>query len=214
MNKPSTTKPMASMGNSERDGGVVDQAKHTVENVASQAKQGVTQQIELRKDRAVNTIHGVAEAVRNAGQNLEGPLPALADRAADGIDKVSSFLESHEIRDAVRGVERFARREPALFIGGAVALGLVAGRFLKSSAHHGEGGASLGFDEASFEEYDEEDDLGLRSEYTGYADAEERDFSDDEPMPYGGTDVPSQRTTDPLGIHVNRAPGIGNEPRR
>lgn len=213
MNKPSTTKPMASMGNSERDGSVVEQAKHTVENVASQAKQGVTQQIELRKERAVGTIQGVADAVRSAGQNLDGPLPALAERAADGIDRVSSFLESHEIRDAVRGVERFARREPALFIGGAVALGLLAGRFLKSSAHHDDGGG-LGYDEASFEDYDQEDDFGLRSEYTGYADSEERDFSANEPMPYGGTDIPSQRTTDPLGINVNRTPGTTNEPRR
>jgi hypothetical protein len=197
---------MASMENSGSDGNVVDQAKHTVETVASQAKQGVTKQIELRKERAASTIHGVVDAVRQGGKNLDGPLPALAERAADGIEKVSSFLESHEIRDAVRGVERFARREPALFLGGAVALGLLAGRFLKSSAHHASGDMdNLGYDEADFAGFDDQD-FGLRSEYTGYADQEEPDFTNSEPVPYGGPDVP-QRTTDPLGINVNRTPG-------
>jgi hypothetical protein len=34
----------------------------------------------------------------------------------------------------VRNVEDFARRQPALFIGGAFMLGLLGARFLKSSA--------------------------------------------------------------------------------
>jgi hypothetical protein len=34
-------------------------------------------------------------------------------------------------------VEDFARREPAVFIGGAIAIGLVAARFLKSSRRSG-----------------------------------------------------------------------------
>lgn len=129
--------------NRDNDGGkepIVDQAKHAISNVADQAREQVTQQIEVRKDRAVDTIGDVASALRGTGDKLK-EVPALGDmagRAADQIERVAQFFDGRQVGDVVRDVERFARREPAIFLGAAFALGLIGGRFLTSSSHRNE----------------------------------------------------------------------------
>jgi hypothetical protein len=132
------------------DGKIVDQAKqavtHVASDVASQAKEQVNAQFDARKDKAVETIGNVATAIRETSDKLKGvgPLGDVAGRAADGIEKVADFFEGKQIGDVVRDVEGFARREPALFIGAAFALGLIGGRFLKSSSHRSGGGSASG----------------------------------------------------------------------
>ena len=77
-----------------------------------------------------------ASAIRETGKQLKGvgPLADVAGQAADGVDKVAQFFEGKQVGDVFRDVERFARREPAIFIGAAFAVGLIGGRFLKTSA--------------------------------------------------------------------------------
>lgn len=116
--------------------GVVEQAKHTAASVAEHAKEGLSHDVESGRDKAVETIENVSGALRSAGEKLEGtgPLPDFVEKAADGVERLAHYLEGKSIGDLVRGAESFARREPALFLGGALAVGVVAGRFLKSSA--------------------------------------------------------------------------------
>jgi hypothetical protein len=120
--------------------GIVDQAKQTVANVAADAKAGVTTQLEQRVDQAkelgVEKIETVSDALRGAGEKLEGtgPLPQLAEKAAEGIENLAHFIENKSIGDVVRGIEGFAKRQPGFFLGGAIAVGILAGRFLKSSS--------------------------------------------------------------------------------
>jgi hypothetical protein len=189
MNKPSTTEqPAASTEGRAREEGVVEQAKQTASNVASRTKDGVSRQIELRKERAVGTMHDVADAVRKTGEKLEAPLPAMAERIADGIERVSRFVESHEVRDAVRGVEQFARREPALFLGSAVGIGLLAGRFLKSSPRRTEreSESEVGSGYAQRYAMDEGEELEESYAYGGYSeDVEELE----EPLAYGSGEL-------------------------
>ena len=144
--------------------GLVDQAKQTVANVASTAKDGVTHQVEQRidqtKEKALDKLDAVSGALRGAEEKLEGtgPLPDLAEKAAEGIDRLVHYFENKSIGDLLGSAESFARREPALFLGGAVALGIFAGRFLKSSARRGGGGGD------HFESYG--------NDYDGYYDEE------------------------------------------
>ena len=81
-------------------------------------------------------IVGVADALRATSSKLKepGPLPAIAERAANTIDRVAEFVDQRSLRDVATSIESYARRQPAMFVGGAFALGLLAGRFLKSSA--------------------------------------------------------------------------------
>jgi hypothetical protein len=46
---------------------------------------------------------------------------------------VSNYLQNTDVSEMVDRTEEFARRRPALFLGGAFALGLLGARFLKSS---------------------------------------------------------------------------------
>jgi hypothetical protein len=60
-----------------------------------------------------------------------------SEKMADQIERVSSYLEEHDLDELKHSAEDFARRQPELFLGGAFTLGLLAGRFLKSSAQSG-----------------------------------------------------------------------------
>lgn len=139
MNKSTMNNPTSNDQDGKKDA-IVDQAKQAVSHVASQAKEQVSSQISTqfdgRKDKAVETMGNVADAIRGTSEKLKGvgPLGDVAGRAADGIESVAEFFEGKQIGDIVKDVNRFARREPALFIGAAFAIGLIGGRFLKSSA--------------------------------------------------------------------------------
>ena len=199
MNKPSTTKPMGASEDKREPIG--EQAKGLVSNVASTVKEGVSNKLDVRKEKTVETIDEVADAVRKTGKKLDaGPIPELAERAANGIDRVARFFESAELKDVIGNVERFARREPALFLGGAVALGLVAGRFLKSSSSSGSGSGFSSDEELhrSSERYEDYDDEELLDE----GDIEEEWDVGARNVGMNTSDLSSreERTTDPMGF--------------
>jgi hypothetical protein len=210
MNKSTTTKPMGASDAQKES--IVDQAKGVVSSGLANAKEGVSHQLDVRKDKAIGTIDEVANAVRRTGESLDssGPIPELAERAANGMNKVARFFESSELTDVVGSVERFARREPALFLGGALALGLVAGRFLKSSAtssanvdFSGDYGGDEGFDEyLDDDDIEEEWDVGATTSSTTRTPSG-AEFSSLASKPRASTPQPydfrSERATDPMG---------------
>jgi len=94
--------------------------------------------IDGQKSRASETLGSLAGAVRGMSQPLrDGGQAQIADyvtKAADGIERWASQLRQQDLEDAVRGVEQFARRQPAMFLGIAFGAGMIAARFLKSSS--------------------------------------------------------------------------------
>lgn len=174
--------------------GVVDQAKQTAAHVADQAKAQVTNQIDAKKDSAVQTMGTVANVLRETGGKLKeaGPLADVAERAAEGIERVAGFVRTRDIGDLATEVERFARREPALFLGAALAVGLLGGRFLKSSARRREEAFD---DQWGYEEHDQ-DDVRFR--------AETRPITQGSPQ---GTRVNTLRMGSELGAASTSDPG-------
>jgi len=79
----------------------------------------------------------VADAVGAMGDQLRQNDPIglaqFADQAAEQIDRFSTYLRETDVDEMLADAQRFARRQPALFLGGAFAVGLLAARFLKSS---------------------------------------------------------------------------------
>jgi hypothetical protein len=123
----------------DKAGEVVDQAQQKTGEVVDQAKQQAASQLSVQKDRAAEGLGSVADALRQTSQQLQqqqaaGPIGDYAARAADQIDRFSTYLQHRDVNQIVGEVERFARREPVLFLGGAFALGALAARFLKSSS--------------------------------------------------------------------------------
>jgi len=115
-----------------------DQARQKVGQVTDQAKQQATSRLSDQKQRASESLGSVAQALRQTGQQLrdqdQGTVAQYTDQAADQIERFSGFLRNRDVNDLVGEVERFARRQPALFLGGAFTLGLLGARFLKSSS--------------------------------------------------------------------------------
>ena len=108
--------------------------------IAQLVRDTTYQRLGDQKERASDTLGSLAGAVRGVTQQLrEGGQPEIADyanRAADGIERWASQLRQQDIQDAFRGVQRFARREPAMFLGIAFGVGVLAARFLKSSSEY------------------------------------------------------------------------------
>jgi hypothetical protein len=118
-------------------GQVVDQAKDTAGQVAEQAKQQATSQLESQKERTVGALMTVAEAVRQTGQHLheqdQQAVGGYVNQAAERIETLTDYLRTRDVPELLADTQALARRQPGLFLTGAVALGFIGARFLKSS---------------------------------------------------------------------------------
>jgi hypothetical protein len=116
---------------------VKQQAQQKTAEVADQARESGRAMLEQQKGRAAQSLGSVASALRQAGDSLNnGEQAAFGDyasRAADKVDELAHQLQDKSMDEILYGAERFARREPEVFLGGAVLLGLLAARFLKAS---------------------------------------------------------------------------------
>ncbi|HTV17703.1 MAG TPA: hypothetical protein VMG12_03505 [Polyangiaceae bacterium] len=111
---------------------------------AQQMKDAVVGQVDQVRDRASSAKAQTSERIQGVATQLQGmsdslrendPLAAdLAERASRGVENVARYVSSSDARRLLRDTEQLARRQPALFFGGAFLLGLAAGRFLKSSS--------------------------------------------------------------------------------
>ena len=97
-----------------------------------------TAQLSTQKDRATDGLGSVAQAVRQSTQHLrqnkQDAIANYVEKAADQIDRFSTQLRNRDVGELVNEVQRFARRQPALFVGSAFAIGVIGARFLKSSS--------------------------------------------------------------------------------
>lgn len=125
----------------EQTPGVVQQTQQMAGRVADQARDQVKSQLTNQKERATGGLEGVAEALRETGEHLRGrdqaAVSQYAEKAAELVEGVSGYLREKNIDQLLGEVERFARRQAALFVGGAFALGFLASRFMKSSSTNG-----------------------------------------------------------------------------
>ncbi len=105
-------------------------------NVAKQAEQTVEAKASTTMDQVSTAVEGVAQAIRRAGEDLRKEQPQLAsvaDTAAEQVDRVADYLVQHEPREVFGAAQDAARRQPALLIGGGIALGLIVGRLLRTA---------------------------------------------------------------------------------
>jgi hypothetical protein len=111
--------------------------KQSASDVTEQAKQTATSQVAVRKDQAAQGLSAVSSSMRQMGDNLRqndqtSSYAQYVDQAAQQVERFSGYLQHHDAREIMTDAEDWARRNPALVLGGAFALGLLASRFLKS----------------------------------------------------------------------------------
>ncbi len=123
-----------------------EQTKESVGEFAGQAlgqaKDKAVSVIGDQKTNLATGINSVADSIRQIGENIGGKdddsqIAALAGKYGDSlagqVEKFSSYVEDKDFKEIMGDVETFARRNPAMFVGGAFLLGVAAARFLKSS---------------------------------------------------------------------------------
>jgi hypothetical protein len=115
-----------------------DTVKEQASQATDRAQQQAKSQLATRKNEAAGSLTDVSQAVSQVGsqlrQNEHDTLAQYADMAAQQVDRFASYLREHNVNEVLDEVQGLARRQPALFLAGAFALGVLGARFLKSSS--------------------------------------------------------------------------------
>jgi ElaB/YqjD/DUF883 family membrane-anchored ribosome-binding protein len=102
--------------------------------VGDQVRQAAESLLREQKQRVADAVHGFADALRQAAGTFERDEKRMAaryvDQAAAQIDRFSETMRRQSLQDMLASAEDIARRQPALFLTGAVAIGFVVGRVL------------------------------------------------------------------------------------
>lgn len=118
-------------------GQVAEQAQAKTGQVAEQIKQQASSRLSGQIDRAAEGLGNLSQALLGVSGQLRQQDQALVaeytTRTAEQVQRAARYLRGKDLDQLVDEAERFARRQPVVFVSGAFALGLVAARFLKSS---------------------------------------------------------------------------------
>ena len=142
---------------------VTGEARQTVGQVAEQGKQQASSLLSNQLNTAADRLASMADTFRTVSQQSrenDQQMPAeFADRAGTQVERAANYLREKDLDDLIGDAEGYARRQPALVLGGAFALGLLAARFFKSSserarAKRGYGSSRTGRELAPYGRYD------------------------------------------------------------
>jgi len=105
--------------------------------ILNQVREKAASQLNEQKTRATDGLGNVAQAVRQSTHHLReqqyDTVAQFVERAADQIERFSNHLRERDLNDLVSEAQRFARQQPAVFIGSSFAAGILAARFIKAS---------------------------------------------------------------------------------
>ena len=123
--------------------GLVEQMRSSASDTFQTVKSNTATKLEEQKSTLASGLTSMADNIRQLGSNLSGgeqhdPLTRIAadysETAAVKLREAADYFNSHDLETMYHDVEGLARRNPAVFVGGAFALGFIAARFLKSSS--------------------------------------------------------------------------------
>ena len=132
----STTRPSENRGaNTETAGRRGDGAEQTF---AGSVRQRAGERMTEQKNRATDSMAAVAHVVRETTTRLRNEqhesIAEYVDRGAQQLERFSEYLRKKDAAELWREAQNHARRRPAVFVGSAFVMGLLAARFLKSSS--------------------------------------------------------------------------------
>jgi hypothetical protein len=117
---------------------VVDQAKNTFQQARDRAGSSLGES----KGQFADQFGTIAAALRRTTEHLRSEdqqrIAGLTETVARQVDQVADYLRNKDARAMRQDLENLARRQPALMIGGALVLGMIGARFLKSSERRGQ----------------------------------------------------------------------------
>jgi hypothetical protein len=116
----------------------VERAKREAAGLADVARERGRERLEGAKRRAADETDRVADAVETTAERLESDgdtaIGGYAHSLATMMRQFAGGLRERDINEFASELATFARRQPAAFIAGSVALGFGVSRFLKASS--------------------------------------------------------------------------------
>jgi len=150
IDSPSSTKDVAkneaaNVGQTAKEAGsqvastAADQAKEVAattkrqaQDLLQQGRSQVRQQAVGQQQKAAQGLSSIAGELRGlangSSQGAPGPARDLLEQASDKVEEFSTWLQNREPADLLDEVRNFARRKPGVFLLGAAAAGILAGR--------------------------------------------------------------------------------------
>jgi hypothetical protein len=117
---------------------VVDKAKAKVSETLEEAQRQGKSRVGAQKDRAAEQAGKLSDALGQASARLrdegEPSLARYTEQLASSISGLADRFRDRSVDDLLRDTRDLARREPALFLAGTVALGFAISRFFKASS--------------------------------------------------------------------------------
>ena len=113
----------------------------SVSDAASRAKdqaakygQRAMDAVESGRESAASTLDSAAAGIRSKAESLPGgpQVGQFANQAADKLGATAQYLREHEVKDLMSGVESFIKAHPTQALLGAVVVGFLAGRGMRS----------------------------------------------------------------------------------
>lgn len=120
-----------------------EQIKDYVREQAGMAKEQAKSMLSRTGTQVAGTLDDVCVALHDMASRLDEENHKLVGgyvhSAAEQLDRASSALRNNDVDVIIDRAEQQIRRSPALFLGGAIALGFLMGRFVKSSGERTHG---------------------------------------------------------------------------
>ena len=121
---------------------LLEQAKSTAGEAYDRVAEKANSTLDEKKAGLTGGLSSVADSIRTAVGSLERTTDQshvtrysaqYAKTAAQKLEQTARYFESNDLKAMARDAENFARRNPAVFFGGAFVLGVLGARFFKSS---------------------------------------------------------------------------------
>jgi hypothetical protein len=125
---------------------VADVTKRQAQDLLDQGRSQVREQAVTQQQKAAQGLSSLAEELRGLANGTSsgapGPARDLLEQASGKVEEFSSWLQNREPADLLDEVRAFARRKPGMFLLGAAAAGILAGRLTSGvkAVHTGDSG--------------------------------------------------------------------------
>lgn len=128
---------------------VKDETARQVRDLAGEARQQLTSQVGQQHRSLVTNMRSLSSelgTMADKGSEESGVATELVGQARDRIDGLADWLDGREPGQILDEVRSYARRRPGMFLVGALAAGVVAGRLTRGvvAAHTSDDASSLG----------------------------------------------------------------------
>ncbi len=111
--------------------------QQSADDIKEAAREQAESAFERQRDTAAQHTHTLGTVFKNAADEFDRQQqPFCSEQArklADHTERFSQRMRDKDLHSLCRAAEDYGRREPAMFIGGAIAAGFLVTRFLRSS---------------------------------------------------------------------------------